>query len=127
LPLLALLVVLFGLVGLILSGGIFHFLARTFGGTGSYVGLLSGLGFANLPAIFGAPLALLSLAGGLSTQLIYGLGLAALSLWTAVLGVIALRESHSLSTARAVATYLIPGAVILVISLVIGLLVLAAR
>lgn len=99
--------------------GLMHLMARLLRGQGDYLGLLCALGFAGLPRIFVAPLALLGRLLGIFGTLLELLGNLALGVWMLVLGVLAVRETHGLSTGRAVAAFLIPSAVI---GIIIGII-----
>lgn len=99
--------------------GLVHFMGRLLGGQGNYLGLFCAWGFASLPGIFMAPLALLGRLPGILGTLLEVLGNLALVVWMLVLGVLAVRETHGLSTGRAVAAFLIPSAVI---GIIIGII-----
>ncbi len=99
---------IFSLVGLLVFSGIYHLIARLLKGEGSFVGLLSGLGFASFPTILTTPFALLGVAGGIFGSFIYNLAVFAVSIWVLVLNIIAIRENYAFSTGRAVLTFFIP-------------------
>jgi hypothetical protein len=116
-----------GLIGLALGAGILHGIARLLRGTGTYKGLFAGLGFAQVPYVFTIPAQLLVLAGPGGT-ILWFLVTFGLFIWSFALATIAVRENHGFSTGRAVATMLIPLAVViaLVVVLVIALVALVA-
>jgi len=99
---------IFSLLGLLVISGIYHLIARLLKGEGSFVGLLSGLGFASFPTILTAPFALLGVVGGLFGSLVYNLAVFAVSIWVLVLNIIAIRENYAFSTGKAVLTFFIP-------------------
>ncbi len=99
---------IFSLLGLLVISGIYHLIARLLRGEGSFVGLLSGLGFASFPTILTAPFALLGVVGGLFGSLVYNLAVFAVSIWVLVLNIIAIRENYAFSTGKAVLTFFIP-------------------
>ncbi len=102
--------IIFAPVGLLIATGVFHLIAKIFGGTGDFMSLLRPLGHGYAPAALG----LIPIVGLLG------------SIWALVCSAIAVREVHGLSTGAAVAVVLIPAAVmILVVVLLIVLLVAA--
>ncbi|MGH9168670.1 MAG: Yip1 family protein [Acidimicrobiia bacterium] len=116
-----------GLIGLALGAAILQGVALLLKGTGTYKGLLAGLGFAQLPYIFNIPAQLLVVAGpgGAFLSLLVAFSL---FIWSFALATIAVRENHGFSTGRAVATMLIPlgVAIALVVILAIALVALVA-
>jgi hypothetical protein len=97
---------------LTLGTTILYVLGRLFRGRGLFRGLFSALAFAGVPFIISAPLSAgLNLAGGPLASLGGLLGLA-FGIWTTVLAVIGVHKSLSLSTGRAVATILVPMAIL---------------
>lgn len=109
-----------GLLTLAVFTAIWHAVALVLGGKGSYGGLFSGFAFAQLPAIFTAPLAVIGLLPGIIGALLFGLGSIGLGLWSLVLSILAVRENYAVSTGRAILIYLLPVVVLLVL---LGLLV----
>ncbi|GFP28043.1 hypothetical protein HKBW3S43_01468 [Candidatus Hakubella thermalkaliphila] len=109
-----------GLLTLAVLTAIWHAVASLLGGKGSYGGLFSGFAFANLPAIFAAPLAVIGLLPGIIGALLFGLGSIGLGLWSLALSIVAVRENYAVSTGRAILIYLLPTAILLVL---LGLLV----
>lgn len=109
-----------GLLTLAVFTAIWHAVALVLGGKGSYGGLFSGFAFAQLPAIFTAPLAVIGLLPGITGALLFGLGSIGLGLWSLVLSILAVRENYAVSTGRAILIYLLPVVVLLVL---LGLLV----
>jgi hypothetical protein len=103
---------------LFVSSGILHVAAVLLGGRGSYLGLFCGLSFAILPVMFFPPLALLRALLGFPGSILYLFGSAALFIWILVLVTLALRHNYSFSLGRAVATYFIPLAALVVIPLI---------
>jgi len=102
------------LVALLASAGIFHLIALLLRGRGSYLGMLCGLSFAAFPVVLFAPLALLRALLGFPGAILYSIGGLLLLLWILVLQVIAIRQNYGFSIGRAIATYFIPGAAVLI-------------
>lgn len=102
--------------------------SRLLGGRGGYAGLFTGVGFANIPNVFGVPAQLLPLALGAAGGVLAALVGFGILIWTFVLHVLAVRESNDFSTGRAVAAVLIPVAVLfaLFIILVVALVAMFA-
>lgn len=91
----------------VLAGVLFHLLARLFKGQGTLGGVLAATAFAGSPDFIGIPLAALaSLAGGLA--FLSGIVEFGTGIWTAVLGVIAIRENYRIGTGAAAAVFFIP-------------------
>jgi hypothetical protein len=85
-----------GVIGLLIGAGILLLMGKLFGGQADYMGLLRSIAYAYSPNV-------------LSWIPVFGL---VASIWALVCGVIAVRESHAVSTGAAVAIVLIPAAVI---------------
>jgi hypothetical protein len=101
-------VVFLYIISLLIWAGIFHLIATLLGGRGAYLGVVCGLSFAGLPSLFFAPLAFLSLLLGAPGTLLYFVASIVIPLWIVVLAILVLRYNYGFSTARAVATYLLP-------------------
>jgi hypothetical protein len=111
---------LFALAGLALGTGVLQLSSYLLGGRGGYAGLFTGLGFAQVPQVFGVPLtAVARLAGG-PGAILSGLLSLGLWIWGVALATVAIRENHDFSTGRALAALLIPFVVL------VGLFVLIA-
>jgi hypothetical protein len=93
---------------LAIGAGIFKLSSLMLGGKGPYAGLFSGLAFANVPSVFGVPVALLPLALGAAGRVVAGVANIGLGIWVLVLAVIAVRENNGFTTGRAVAAVLVP-------------------
>jgi len=108
---------------LFISTGIIHPLARLFKGTGGYGGMLSAFAFASFPQIIAAPVNVLTGFIGMAGSILGGLITFGLSVWVLVLQVIAVRESHQLTTGMSILVYLIYFLIVVVIplALIIGL------
>lgn len=106
---------IFTFTGAFIGYGMFHLLARAFGGQASfqsYFAAAVALSFAVAIAQLGVfVLALIPILGSLIVL--------AFSAYSMVLSVFVIREAHSLSTGRAVATYLIPVAIALTILIIL--------
>jgi len=94
---------------LLIWTGLTLLIGKMFGGQATFMGLLRSLGYASAPG---------------AAQVIPILGWL-LSLWWLVTGVVAVRESHRISTGQAVGTVVI-GVVILVVIIVILFILLGA-
>jgi hypothetical protein len=85
-----------GVIGLLIGAGILLLIGKLFGGQADYMGLLRSIAYAYSPNV----LSWIPFFGWVA------------SIWALVCGVIAVRESHAVSTGAAVAIVLIPAAVI---------------
>jgi hypothetical protein len=92
-------------IGLVIGAGILLLIGKIFGGQAEYMGLLRSVAYAYSPNV----LSWIPFVGFLA------------SLWALVCGVIAVRESHAVSTGAAVAIVLIPAAVLFVLALLLAL------
>ena len=112
-------------LALLLETGVLFLVARLLGGRGPFSSLLSTFAFASIPLLIMAPVsAVLNLGGSvLAVSMIRGLLSFGAGIWVFVLQVLAIRESFSFSTGRAIAVLLIPFAVIVLLSCVGGLLI----
>ncbi|MEW6398826.1 MAG: Yip1 family protein [Bacillota bacterium] len=107
---------LFGLVGPFLfwylQTAIFYLTGVLLGGKGPVLPLMAALAVASMPQVFSAPVMLVS------TAVHQGLGVwlsLAVGIWVIVLNVLAVREALHFSTGRAIATLVLPLAVIVVL------------
>jgi hypothetical protein len=109
-----------GFIGWIVIAGILHVVAKILGGKGAFAEMLVLMGFAMLPNIFQAPIGLVViLSGGLAGAFIaMGLG-SILAIWILILDVLAIREAHKFSTGRAIATLVLPFAVLIVLAFIL--------
>ncbi len=95
------------IVGLFIAAGILLLVGKLFGGQAEYTGLVRAMAYAMAPnALSGIPF----------------IGLLA-SLWAFVCAVVAVRESHAVSTGAAAAIVLIPAAILIVIGIFLAILV----
>lgn len=101
---------LFALIGWFVEAGLFQLLAEFFGGRGRAVGVLTVLALAGIPKVLVIPFQVISflLAGSLFGRFLFIAASIIIFIWWAVLLVIGLREIQEFSTARALATLLIP-------------------
>lgn len=100
--------------------GLVLLFARMLRGTGGYRVTFCGLAFASVPQVLSVILTLLLLPLGTAGTVLGGLAALGIGAWTLVLGVMAVRDAHALSTGRASAAVLLPiVAVIVVIALVV--------
>jgi hypothetical protein len=105
-----------GFISWVVIAGILHVVAKVLGGKGAFTEMLVLMGFAMLPNIFQAPIGLVViLYGGLAGAFIaMGLG-GILAIWVLILDVLAIREAHKFSTGRAIATFVLPIVVLIVL------------
>ena len=94
-------------IGLAIGAGILLLLGKMFKGQAEFMGLFRTLGFSTAPNVLGFIPVLGSLVG----------------LWTVVCAVVAVRESHGISTGQAVITVLVPLLVLGVLAVLIAVLV----
>jgi hypothetical protein len=108
------------IVTLVVLTAIGHLLATSLlGGRRSYWGLFSGFGFAALPGIFAAPLAVIGMLPAVGA-LLSALGTLGVVVWSLILNILAIRENYLISTGRAI----LIGLLLLVVSTVLGLIVM---
>jgi hypothetical protein len=109
------------------GSAIAHLVAELLGGCGSAKGLLAAYGYVQMPRIFSVPMfvfaAFFSESVMAGILLITGL---VLVVWEFVLRVIAIRETYTFSTARAVLTLVAPFAVLLLCIVSFGLIAASA-
>ena len=115
--------ILISVLVLLIYVGVLHLFGRLFGGRGGYWNLFSAYTFASFPGIIGVPVTVLGGLLGVFGSIISGLVGFAISIWVIVLQVIALRESHGLSTGMAILAYFITIFILIIVPifLVIGL------
>lgn len=109
-PFIGIISVIFALTAWFMEAGLFQLLAEFFGGKGKAVGVLTVLALAAVPKVLVIPFQVfsyLSAGSAVGRFLVIAASLAAY-VWWAVLLVIGLREIQRFSTARSVATLLIP-------------------
>lgn len=96
--------ILLALASLFLLAGLLHLSAKILGGDGEYMHLVQGFGFASLPRLLLA--VFIPFAYSMGTRIEGALGYAnvVVFVWTLILGVIAIRETHEFTTGRAVGT-----------------------
>lgn len=101
-------------IGLAIGTGLLLLFGKMFGGQADFMGLFRSLGFASAPSALGV----IPVVGGLG------------GLWAFVCGVVAVRESHGISTGKAVFVVLIPliivGILIALLAVVIGVALFGA-
>jgi len=91
---------------------VLHLVAELLGGTGRALSLLAALGYARVPLILSAPLTVaLAAAGGWSLATswpgtVWRVGAVAVCGWTVGLLIVALQETHGLTTRKAVSVLL---------------------
>ena len=107
------------LVALFIEGGIFHLIAILLRGRGSYLGMVCGLCFACFPFVFFAPLTFLRALLGASGIILYPIGSLVLFLWILVLAIIAIHQNYHFSLGRAIATYFIPGILLIIVPILV--------
>lgn len=101
-------------IGLAIGAGLALLFGKMFGGRADFMGLFRSLGFASAPNALG----FIPVVGGLA------------GLWSLVCGVVAVRESHGISTGQAVVVVLIPliviGLLVAVLAVVVGVALFSA-
>lgn len=106
------------LVLILISSAALHWISWLFGGQGSYPETLSALGFAGVPpGIVGIILTVLAKDMGELGEALKITGDIGLFFWGLVLGVIAVREAHGLSTLHAVGVYAVFTGIVVVLVL----------
>jgi hypothetical protein len=106
------------IVSLVIFTAIAHLVASLLGGKGNYWGLFSGFGFAGLPYIFAAPLAVIGLLPMVGTPLSV-LGNFGIIVWSIVLNILAVRENYLVSTGRAILILLLPIVILFLLSVLL--------
>jgi len=120
--------VVVGFIGWVVTAGILHLVAKILGGKGVFTEMLVLMGFALLPNIFQAPIGLVViLSGGLTGAFLSMVLGGILAIWILILDIIAIREAHKFSTGRAIATLILPFAILIVLAfiLVIGIFLMS--
>ena len=93
----------------IIGAAIWHLIAEFFGGRGTAVGLFSALGFAHLPRVFIVPLwAFISVMPENSKNILMVIAVLMILFWSVMLDVVAIKEVHQLTTAKAVLVMIVP-------------------
>ena len=105
------------------GAAILHLIAELLGGQGRAVGLLACMGFGYLPRIFIVPFWVVSALLPVAIRpILFTVSAIVVSVWTLTLHVIAIREAHQLTTAKATLVLISP--LLLIIALVFGLFIL---
>lgn len=107
--------VLIAVFSLFILAGLVHLSARILGGEGEYMQMVQGFGFAGLPRLLLA--VFIPFAYSMGTRIESALGYAnvVMFVWTLVLGVIAIRETHEFTTGRAIGTIFVMLGLLLVV------------
>ena len=113
-------------VMLFITTGLLHLLAKLFRGEGGYWNLFSAYCFAEFPMIISVPVIVLGAFAGIAGNILSGLVAFGLTIWVIVLQVIAVRESHGLSTGAGIVVYSIHFVVLIVIPVAVVLGLVAA-
>lgn len=124
-PFIGIIWALFALLGWFLEAGLFQLLAEFFGGKGRAVGVLTVLALAGIPKVLAIPFQVFSyfLEGSLLGRSFVIAASIIAFLWWAVLLVIGLREIQEYSTARSLATLLIPLGILVLTIIIFALAV----
>jgi len=117
---------LMAIISIFVVTGVLQLLARLFKGNGGYWNLFSAYAFANFPLIIGLPITFISGFLGTVGNILSGVFSLGLSIWVLVLQVIAVRESHSLSTGASIGVYLLQLAILVGIPLAIAIVLMIA-
>ncbi len=112
---------LIAIISIFVITGVLQLLARLFKGSGGYWNLFSAYAFANFPLIIGVPITFVSGFLGTLGDILAGVISLGLSIWVLVLQVIAVRESHSLSTGASIGVYLLQLAILVGIPLAVAI------
>lgn len=99
--------ILLAVIALFVSTLLLTVIARLFGGKGGYWNLFSAYAFAGFPGIINVPVTFLVSFLGIFGSILGGIVSFAVSIWVLVLQVIAVRESHGLSTGMSILAYII--------------------
>ncbi len=105
---------------LVTALGIFlltRILTAIFEPSGDFLGLLAALGFAEIPGAFSLPANLASRFGGTAGSMLGSVLPLAVSLWGAVLAVVAIRESLKISTGLSLVAYIITTVAVFLLSM----------
>lgn len=94
-------------IGLAIGAGILLLLGKMFQGRAEFMGLFRTLGFASAPGALG----FIPVIGGLA------------GIWTLVCAIVAVRESHGITTGQAVVVVLIPLIILIVLAMIIAVAV----
>jgi len=109
----------FTVVALFVFTLVLHLFGRLFGGSGGYWNIFSAYTFASFPSIIGVPVSLFAAFLGWAGMLLNSLAGFGISIWVIVLQVIALRESHGLTTGMSILAYIISVVLLFIIPIVI--------
>ncbi len=113
-------------VSLFVFTGLLHLLAKLFRGQGGYWNLFSAYCFAEFPMIISVPITLLGAYLGTAGAILSGLISFGLMVWVIVLQVIAVRESHKISTGASIAAYIIHFVILVAIPVAIAIVLVMA-
>ncbi len=116
----------FTIAALFVSTLLVHLFARLFGGTAGFWNLFSAYCFAGFPMIISVPVTLIGSLIGAPGAILISLSGFALAVWVLVLNVIAIRESHGLTTGMSILAYIIHLVILLIIPVVLVALIIAA-
>jgi len=109
---------------LVLGVAVLHLVAELFGGKGTAKGLLAAMCFAHLPQLLAVPFFVISMLWASSFwKALVPLVSVAVSCWTLVLNIVAIKEVYQISGGRAVLIFVIP--IIAVLAMTVGLLILS--
>lgn len=100
---------------------VLHLIGKAMGGDGTYPSLISAMGFAQIPSIFYAPIALVATFLG---SWFLGLGSLAVTVWVIVLGVISLKEVYRLTTGRAIGALILSGITVFFVIVILTVIAL---
>lgn len=100
---------------LFVLAGLIHLSAKILGGEGEYMQMVQGFGFAGLPRILLAVFIPFAYSMGPRIEGVLGYANTVMFIWTLVLGVIAIRETHEFTTGRAIGTLFVMLGLLLVL------------
>ncbi|HSW36186.1 MAG TPA: Yip1 family protein [Candidatus Limnocylindrales bacterium] len=109
------------LISLFIQIAVLQLFAKLFGGKGGYWNLFSAYAFASFPLILGVPVSFIGSFTGIFGSILSGSVSIGLSLWMLVLQVIAVRESHNISTGASIGVYILH--IVLLVAIPVALFV----
>ena len=121
LPVILITVIFFTLLSLFIATALLNLMARLFGGQGGYWHFFSAYAFAGFPLLIGVPVHFVAGFLGIFGSILSGVTSFGLAIWVLILQVIAIRESHSLTTGMSILAYFVYLIILVVISVALVL------
>jgi len=113
-------VIMFSLLTVFIFTGLAHLFARLFGGRAGYWNLFSAYAFAGFPVIINVPILFVMSFLGVVGGVLGGLLSFGISVWIIILQVVAIRESHAISTGASIGVYVISVFILVVVAVAIS-------